>query len=599
MSTAPSPLLQLLADDPTDRQRWSVYADALLSSDPRDPWGLAICACLADQRPELTSAMLGPAADPDRLDVAWRMGLWQAAWVRPSGLARPGQVRTALRHPSAVLLERLVVPQSALGGDALEHAPCALRSLELLEGPGPLDPAVLAPIAGQLQQLVLHGPARALRGLVAPALRRLSLHDCSRLPELQLPALEVLELDQIDPLTLPELPVEGLPALHTLAIRSSAEPVALEALLRAPWTQQLRRLEVRGPQELVELGALGRHLQLLVIDAPGGARTSLPHVRLRSALEPHGETLVRLSPPTTPLQQALALQQAAQQLGMRLDPAQLPRAAWLSVPEDLGAALAGAMASGSRQPAQRVEVEGIEERHDYTQRLVLRVFEHHPDGRCLPTEIPLSRREWLQHPDLNAYEHDSSPHLDDLYEALWSELDLVQIALWSPRRWRPDPYGLARPAPSWPTELSRAGQRHPLQPQLARYLAWRLRVSGLWHPTDPPDLSRWSRRLLSRHRLGAPPPRSHPYWADLEQRTQTERSVEVPAHHAIPSFKLGAVGRWILTERESRWLWEALAESLADHEPPAELLEGYEAVIDFLGGGGPIEIGITPAPWAR
>ncbi|HHO54178.1 MAG TPA: hypothetical protein ENK18_25735 [Deltaproteobacteria bacterium] len=597
---------RILADDPTDREAWAVYADALATTRAGEIRARAIVEALQGGGPPTDPELLGPARDPEQVLVGWRCGFWSAAWVRSKRtelpLAGRGRALEVLQHPSARLLSHLVVSVEELIPETLEAIPASLRRLDLstliLGAQIGLEP--LAPILRRLETLCVHAGVRELASLDAPRLSRLILSGAHPgLEAAELPALEVLELHQADMEGLARLHPRAVPRLHTLRLGSRAHPsAAISGLLSSPLGQQLRHLEVTGASALVELLAEPRrwaHLEEVVVDLDAVPRERPAVGRLRLRRWSYGrDRYLRLAPGGLWLELARALDQAARDLGVR--PPGLLLADWISVPSELALGLAQrtAVLADRRTWLLQVELSELEEQGRVTEiHLDRSLLQIHPDGRIEGIEDEITREE------ISCYASHSEEdlgHMDRgwLEEELWSGLEVAQDAMSVPVGWRPDPSLLAPRCEHRPRRFEGAGSSLELEPSLGAYLVWRLRESGVLEPSDAPELGRWTRRLLRRHDLEVEPGPEHlAYWEDWAALTEGERARRAAQPGRVPSFKLAAPGRWILAEGEGALLAEALRQPILYHVIPDGLSEPLARSSAYLDERGRIEVLVT------
>lgn len=299
-----------IAADPYDREAYLVYADWLegqgdpraklialqCASHPAQNAGKAIRKLLADHQKYL----LGPLARFAK-SLSWKYGFVHEVALDDAAGSLPANLAALVEHPSARFLAELGVSSKYLAEamPALAATPPTLRVLSLgHEGPKLVSLAPLAAVLPRLVSLSLHGAialdvlARVqlprlraltirrdgpddLRGALAlPELKTLVLRGPIALDVIDLPAVEVAELELVgasssaaaavaaarwpalrrlvlvgsiadaDRLA-PLLARTDLPALAELAIRGAANgEVLCDLLARSPLARQLRTLEL-------------------------------------------------------------------------------------------------------------------------------------------------------------------------------------------------------------------------------------------------------------------------------------------------------------------------------------------------------------------
>lgn len=592
----------ILMLDPTDRETWAVYADALATLGADGARARAIHEALQGGGPPTDPALLGPV-EPGKIEVEWRFGFWLGAWVRAASdpTATKARILEVLRHPSARLLSYLRMAQLGLDAEVAAAMPASLRRLDLLSvGQRKAQLDVLEPILAALEVLVIHPGLSSLSGLRAPGLSRLVLRGAHPgLSEARLPALEILELEAPDLRELARLHPQAAPQLRTLRLGSRRTPPGqLLELLRSPLGQQLRHLEVEGSAALDELSREPRawaHLERVVVDLPhlSRERPATGRMRLRRSSFSLRHYL-RLAPGASRLTLARVLERAAIELGVRAPGVRLGD--WLLLPDGLALPLARRVALLADHPARllQVDISEIEEGGRVTTLFLDRsLLEIHPDGKIEGIEDEMTRE------DISYSASDSESdlrHADDrewLYEELWHGLEVCTESMSVPVGWGPDPFLLARSPSCLPQGLEGPGGRIELDRALATYLIWRSEALGVLEPAEAPQLGRWTRRLLRRHGLESAPDPDHPYWADWAELTSTERAQRATGPGRIPSFKLTVPGRWVLVPQEREVLCDALQQPIPHHERAAELTPVLSRLIGFLGEDGLIEVIVT------
>jgi hypothetical protein len=562
-----------------DLRYWAVYADALEVTQQ------------LERATAIRQALKGPLCEPGPparplASVQWYCGHWLAAKVPADKL------RSALSQPVARFLQHLIV----------EEGEGERRELELDQAPATLS---------QLELRVRS--RRALQGADV-LLARLQVLRC---PELELPRLpDVPALVELEAASLPEPPASpwprlqrltlthlpGLeswppslaPSLHTLRLRRPLAFPDLERLLGSPIGRQLRRLELIGSRALVQAlqstPTLWEHLERLVVDDDeGGSGRADGKLQVRTRLGEEGfggepTSYLRLAPPATALHISRALRQAAR--GLELHTEVGWEGEWIQVPRQVVLPLARWMAAREGVGAQVLQLEIVT--HGSRLDLDAHALEVTPDGFERRLEFDLTRAEVY----FDAEEHgdDDVREVADLFEfagdlvgELFSHTRTETADFWVPPGWRPDPYALFRASAS-PRRLTCGSRTLEIEAELGAYVAFRAREGGGLELSPVPELARWVERLLRRHRLEhEPTDPQHPYWADWERLTRSDRLLG-SSPGTVPHYKLLSAGRWLLGPEEVENLLRALRKGVEYHQVPPGLEPRYRPLLQWLSG---------------
>jgi hypothetical protein len=599
-----APLEETLSQHLDDPRFWAVYADALAESQPG-----SLRASAVRQALQGGPGTPGIPYEPQQLEVDWHYGHWRA--VRVTGSL---PLRRVLEHNNARFLVHLLLPLRQQYGLEGLRLPRTLQHLALEGTDRWPDLGELGALGPQLRELRAPGLSlEALSGV--PQLARLELDMLSGCSA-PCPSLRSLSVHAPGLPSLLALEPSLVPALDTLVVRGDLERDSLWALLSSPLGQQLRRLEVCGSGlsiQLAERPQLWAHLAQLVVNDDTEGAPALPRLCVRRELEveldPNQGFCLRLPPPCTPLAAARAVQAASEELGLRLE-GQLDRAVdGLLLPQEVVFPMARLLAARERVAVHVIE--GATTTEFTPEGLIRRISSGFspwaPGERSFVAEVPeydLERSELEA--DLHVVEkverdddygdYDSSSE-DDRWEDeptfLGSRPDV-----WVPRDWQPDPLAHAPSMPHFPRSLRPVnlgtgqpeGAPLPLEDSLGSYVCWRAFAACLLEELPLPEVSRWTTRMLRRHRLEEEPSEpGHPFWQDWRSVSVQERSMRASVGQ-LPAYKLASPGRWILDGPEARLLASALRQRIPHHTPPEGHRPGLAALVELLSAGRPLEV---------
>lgn len=543
-----------LADNLDDTRFWSVYGDALLSVDPDSMLARAIAAELRGE-PSL------PGDSPQAgAEVEWWMGHWRAARFGPE-LSDPTEL---LSLRTARLLRHIIAHTSALPTVLPAPFGRAPRTLVRLDLYGRAAPLLVEPAT--LRELRAAGTALQIRR--ADRLVHLDAASIALATD-ALPALRSLVLRGDLEASAEALRPERLPALERLSILSSPSDLLL-GILASPLGGSLARLEIAGHGDLDFLREVVRQNPHITVVVDGHLPPEAPRGVLSRRPDHRGMSYLSLAEPGTPLQLARAIESLLEGLEIRVEPTRT-LSEWRGLPSSLAQPLARALAARIGLPVYLMRYDfshdpGSEER---AERLDLQIetIALWPDGDLRPVSLPIGRAEIYYESESD--EDDVRGAEELLVEQLWEDIEVEEDALYIPAGFRLDPYDTAQRAKAVPVEIQTLDGARPLDPELGAYIVWRAQVLGLLSRQEPPDLSRWTERLLRRHRLDRPPDDpGHPYFADWQRATLEERT-RAPSGGGIAGYKLRHEGTWILSPPEGELLISALTAPIDGHRPPA------------------------------